>query len=151
MKTDCEHLMDDYLALDKNGRIPPHLTRHLLLCKQCRSQVRLLSRAEKIAAQPLAAHTPLSDSGILRVMRAIDPAWSEEKAQPFSPRNWIFGGILMIVFMLAFRLFRVTTENDTLSLAFYLIFAVAVIAYCAIFVGTNLDFLVKKRDSLQTA
>lgn len=151
MKTDCEHMMDDYLALDKNGRIPPRLTRHLLLCKQCRTQVRLLSRAEKIAAHPLAMHTPLSDSGITHVMQAIDPAWTEEKAQPFSPRNWVFGGILMIVFMLAFRLFPGTTENATLTLAFYLIFAVAVIAYCAIFVGTNLDFFIKKRDLLQTA
>lgn len=152
MKTDhCEQIMDAYLALDKNERIPFTLTLHLLTCKHCRTQVRLLTRAQKIAARPLAVQTPLSDAGIQRIMQAVDPTWTETKAKPVSLTNWIFGGILMIVFMLVFGAFRNSLESDALTLAFYLFFACAVTAYCVLFVGTNLDFFIKKIQTMQTA
>lgn len=151
MTAHCEQTMNDYLALDKNERVPPRITRHLLVCGHCRARVRLLTRAEHTAAHMLAAPVPLSDPAIARIMQTVAPAWSEEKAQPVSMRGWIFGGILMIVFMLAFRLFRGAADNDTLLLAFYLFFALAVTAYCAIFVGTNLDFFIKKARTMQTA
>lgn len=143
--------MDAYLALDKNERIPLKLTVHLLTCRHCRTQVRLLTKAERIAAQPLAVPAPLSDATVMDIMHAIDPAWSQEKAKPVSLANWICGGVLMIVFMLVFSLLRGTHTDDTLTLAFYLFFACAVTAYCAIFVATNLDFFIKKIQTIQTA
>ncbi len=145
MKTkNCEEVMDTYLALDKNERIPLAVTLHLLTCKTCRTQVRLLTRAEGIAARPLAVATPLTDSSITDLMQKIIPSWSAEKAKPVSMHGWIFGGILMVLFMLAFGFFHGAIHSETLLLSFYLVFALAVTAYCAIFVAANLDFFVKK-------
>ena len=143
--------MDTYLALDKNERIPSAVTLHLLTCKTCRTQVRLLTKAERIVAHPLAVETPISDKSITSLMRKIIPSWSWENAKPVSMHGWIFGGVLMVLFMLAFGFFQSAIHSETLLLSFYLVFALAISAYCAIFVGTNLDFFVKKIEKIVPA
>ena len=47
MTKQCEKVMNNFLELDKNQKIPLHITAHLLFCKECRSKVRVLTLAEK--------------------------------------------------------------------------------------------------------
>ena len=136
----CEKLMEEYLMLDKNQVVPLHLTLHLLCCKKCRSEVHYLSLAEKIAAKELKA-----DAGLK------SPAIKEEASKPpISMTKWIVGGALMMIFLM---FFGVTSKNATpeLQVLFYIFFAAAVCAYCAVFIATNLDFFIKKIDRLNIA
>ena len=45
-KEKCDRIMDSFLELDKNQKIPFRITWHLLTCKKCRTQVRLCTLAE---------------------------------------------------------------------------------------------------------
>ncbi len=130
----CEKLMEEYLMLDKNQVVPMHLTLHLLCCKKCRSEVHYLSLAEKIAAKELKA----------------DAVNEEAPKNPISMTKWIIGGALMMIFLM---FFGVTSKNATpeLQVLFYIFFAAAVCAYCAVFIATNLDFFIKKIDRLNIA
>lgn len=129
MKTKkCENIMEEFMMLDKNERLPLKLTLHLLACKECRTQVRYLSLAEKYAAEHLKASV-------------------EFRIKPVSMSKWIVCGILMIAFMLMFGTISDKINNQSLTTTFYIVFGLIVTAYCAVFMGQNLDFFVKKINS----
>lgn len=149
----CENYMDQYLALDKDERVPLSLTIHLLICKKCRTQVRLLTMAEKIAAEPLCVPVPLTDNIITAIMKKIQPDWDPEtcSTNPVSLKKWIVGGIFMILSMLVFGVFTSASSSEGLLVAFYLVFAGVVCSYCALFVGSNMDFFIKKIHTIKLA
>ena len=130
--------MDDFLMLDKNERIPIKITLHLLKCKKCRSQVHYLTLSEKYAAEKL-QYRPLT-----QMLENIP-------IKPVSMAKWIVSGILMIIMMVIFGLFLNRIDRAGFSIIFNLIFGLLVTAYCAIFVGTNIDFFIKKIEKVQTA
>lgn len=138
----CDSIMDTYLCLDKGDRIPFKSTLHFLTCKKCRSQVKMLKTAEKIAKAPLEIPVPIDDISILKVMQKIDPNYQSSK-NPISISKWIIGGIAMILFMLTFRLSDYCKASEVITISFYLFFAFAVTVYCSVFVGSNMDFFVK--------
>ncbi|AEE15967.1 hypothetical protein [Treponema brennaborense] len=150
MNRTCEQIMDDFLALDKNERMPLHVTVHLLRCKKCRTAVRLCSCAEKSAARPLKTAESAAGAAVVALMKKIDPSYKgEEPVAPISLKRWVVSGIAMIVAMLMFRLTPAAMSSETLVVSFYLLFALVVTAYCAIFVGSNLDFFVKKIETFK--
>ena len=53
----------------------------------------------------------------------------------------------MILFMLTFGLSNYCTANKTVMITFYTLFAGCVTAYCAMFIGTNMDFFVKLMET----
>ncbi len=138
--------MDEYLSLDKGEHIPLSLTWHLLTCKKCRTNVRLLSKAEKLAARPLSIESPVSDEKISAIIKDAAPGWDEKYARPVSMTKWIVCGLLTLCFMLSFRLVAKIAGGLAVQEAYYLVFAGVVTAYSAIFVGTNLDFFIKKME-----
>lgn len=141
--TDCKEVMDKYLMLDKGERVPLNVTLHLITCKECRSQVRAMKAAEKIARAPLEIPVEMDDFSIEAVMAKIDPNFCPTAKNPISMAKWIIGGIAMILFMLTFGLSNYCSANKTVMIAFYILFAACVTAYCAMFIGTNMDFFVK--------
>ena len=155
----CERAMNRFFVLDKGERLPLLLTLHLLSCKDCRTQVRLLTLAERVAARPLQKAATTEDvQQTVEKMRAAYSAGggveSEEapfahEKSPVTLMNWIVGGVLMICFMLVFAFVTRHIESNVLSVSFYLMFAGAVTAYCAFFVGANMDFFVKKIKTFQ--
>ncbi|MCR5387497.1 MAG: hypothetical protein K6E69_10295 [Treponema sp.] len=147
---ECNRVMDIYLGLDKGERVPLNVTLHLLTCAKCRKQVKGLKKAEKLARAPLEIPVPIDDSTILAVMHKINPQYSELK-NPISITKWIIYGLAMIVFMLAFGLSKFQESNKGVVISFYIVFALAVSAYCAIFVGTNMDYFVKMMTTKKTA
>ena len=144
--TDCSEVMNNYLSLDKGERVPLGVTLHLITCKECRNQVRALKRAEKIARAPLEIPVAMDDFSIEAVMAKIAPNYNSTK-NPISIAKWIVGGIAMILFMLTFGLSNYCTANKTVMITFYTLFAGCVTAYCAMFIGTNIDFFVKLMET----
>jgi hypothetical protein len=146
----CNEIMDSYLELDKGEHIPFSMTAHLLFCRKCRREVRLMARAEKLMSEPLKIPVPLSNNTIETVLRTIDPEFSDTKLKnPISMRHWVISGILMILFMFVFVFSKNISNN--LEVAMSLVFAGSVIAYTLTFVFSNIDFFVKKINTIKTA
>lgn len=142
--------MDLYLGLDKGERIPFKVTIHLLFCRKCRRDIKLMAQAEKLLSSPLKIPVPLTDTTIENILRTIDPKFSNiQLKNPISMRNWIIGGTLMILFMFVFVFSRNISRD--LDVAISLVFAGCVIAYILMFVFSNIDFFVKKINTMKTA
>ncbi|MDR1786607.1 MAG: hypothetical protein LBR23_09150 [Spirochaetaceae bacterium] len=145
----CAAMMDVFFGLDKNERYPLKLTLHLLACKTCRTQVRLCTLAERALAAPVLRPVPQMEADALteRVARAF-PRRGE--GSPISLRRWIVSGAAMILAMMLFTLVSPQSAGNHLQLAFYLVFGCVVTAYCALFIAGNMDFFVKKIETLGT-
>ena len=149
MSQTCTNIMNRFLELDKHEALPLRVSAHILLCKKCRTQVRLMTMAEKTCREPLSIPTEDSNQAISLLMKKIDPNYQPGKPiAHISMRRWIVGGITMIFGMLFFLIYSKSLNNSTLDITFYSFFACAVTAYCAIFVGSNMDFFVKKIETL---
>lgn len=134
----CEKHMDTFLSLDKYERIPLAVTLHLLTCKKCRTQVHYLSLAEKYASEPV-RQKPFRD------------ALESLPVHPVSMTKWIVWGIVMILLMVTFGLILNRLDRTSFAIFFNIIFGTLVTVYCALFVGTNMDFFIKKIDKAQAA
>ncbi len=64
----CGAVMTKFMELDKKDRLPLDVTVHLLFCRQCRTQVRLLTLAERQAARPVSEPVPLDDDLLQRIV-----------------------------------------------------------------------------------
>lgn len=149
-KEKCKKIMDQFLLLDKNQKIPLKITLHLLGCKECRTQVRLLSLAEKASAKSLNTKLPLNNDTLVSIMSKIKPKTvAPEKIKHVSLAHWIIIGIIMLVAMLVYGVQTVSLNSTFMVVPFYLCFAEIVCVYCALFVGSNLDFFVKLFDTPQ--
>ena len=142
-KKNCENIMDTFLSLDKDEHIPLKVSLHLLSCPKCRTQVRMMTKAEHLAKVPLSQAVNESDSVIASVLKKIDTQKGSSTPNPISLRQWIVSGILMILLMLSFGLYTAESSEE-LKIAFYLVFALIITIYCAMFIGCNIDFFIKK-------
>ncbi len=141
---DCTQTMNRYMELDKGERVPFAVTWHMLTCKKCRSQIKLLKLAEQKAAAPLKIPAPITDNTIADVLARISAQEDlKKKKNPVPIAGWVFGGIAMILLMLVFNLITEGIGSRLLLVSFYLIFAGVITAYCAMFIGSNIDFFVK--------
>lgn len=149
----CDEMMDKFLVLDKHERIPLDVTLHLLRCKKCRTQVRYLTKAEKLAAAPLKIAVPITSAEISEIIKKVSPSLlgKKTKAKPVSMKKWISYGILMFLLMLSYTFYAAKINNDAANAFFYIIFGVVVTAYCAIFIAANLDFFIKRIEKSQIA
>lgn len=138
----CDFYMDKFFSLDKNDRLPLSLTIHLLFCKECRTTVRKFTLAEQACKTSMNKTVDIQDPTIIAIMKAVTPEYEVPEIQPLSLKRWVVSGILMITAMLFFGVTG-TASDSQLSLSFYLVFAGIVTAYCAMFVGCNMDFFVK--------
>lgn len=147
----CEKIMDSYIALDRGEVVPFKVWIHLLFCSQCRTEVRFLSLADKACSKPLTIERKTHESLSTSIMMSIqkDP----ESAMLFKPKEvslkkWILSGLIMLFAMLFFGL-NVYSQNTQIALPVYLVFAIFITGYCALFVGSNLDFFIKKLKNLE--
>jgi membrane glycosyltransferase len=149
----CNEAMDRFCELDKNERFPLALTWHLLTCKKCRTAVRLCTLAERISSAPL--KIPAGDAEVAALMRRLRGAASRPLAQSadsqyLSLRRWIVLGVLMVFAMFLFPFITLEGNPSTLQLSSYVVFACMITAYCAFFVGSNMDFFVKKMQTIRS-
>lgn len=142
----CNEIMEQYLSLDKGERIPLGITLHLLCCKNCRAQARLLRRAERSSVPDPCRQTALNDAAILAVMQKI-AAKSGAKKNPISLSKWIIGGLAMVALFIVYSVFEKPGANHPLTVYTYVELAAVITAYCAFFIRSNMDFFVKKTDT----
>ena len=145
---DCKNIMDAYMNLDKGEHVPFRITWHLLTCKNCRKQIRLLRRAEESSASEGEKQSPFSNATILAVMDKISDEGKSYKNEknPISLAVWVVFGILMLAAFAGTALIIKSAPNTRLIVYIFLELAGLIISYCALFVKSNYDFFVKKNE-----
>lgn len=150
MAEKCGQIMNDYLLLDRHEHVPCKITAHLLVCKKCRTEVRLLTIADKACTKPLSIPVPLTSDSITSIMKAVMPEYLEQE-QEFSKvslKRWVISGLIMMFAMLFFGI-NSYSQNSQIAVSVYLVFAAVITAYLALFVAGNMDFFIKKIKNLQ--
>lgn len=120
----CERVMAEFLALDKGEALPMRLSLHIIGCSRCRTEVRRLSLAERLAARPL---------------KECDA----RAGKPVSMTQWVVAGALMTLLLVIFGIAS-SNRGTELQLGLYIVYGLALCGYCALFVAKNLDFFIKK-------
>ncbi|GMO16417.1 MAG: hypothetical protein Ta2A_26050 [Treponemataceae bacterium] len=144
----CERMMNIFFALDKGEVLPLRVTLHLLGCKKCRTTVRRMFLAEKLAMENLhaedAATLAQSQELLQKVYAAVGAESANAQTEPVSMMRWIASGVTMIASMVAFYTLWHKNITVELNLTFAIVFAACVSVYCALFIGCHMDFFVKK-------
>lgn len=153
----CEKAFDRYLALDKNERVPFRVTMHLLTCPVCRTSVRTLTRSEVFLASSFVEGTvdfEVEDPIIAAALTRITAAgflWEspilEDKHVSLS--RWIVSGLILgggfaLVPFSSIGIWSQEVFGAAFSVPFYLIFGLIFTMWCGMFIGSNIDFFIKK-------
>ncbi len=144
MNNKCENFMNQYLMLDKGERVPFRISIHLLGCKKCREQIKLLRLAEKEISAPLKIETPVTDDSIQKVLSQIKVQQKDRFYKPLPFAGWIIGGILMITLLFSSLFSTQDIQSRSLSIWYALTIAGCVTAYSAVFVCSHIDLFIKK-------
>ncbi|MBO4732738.1 MAG: hypothetical protein J5597_08075 [Spirochaetaceae bacterium] len=140
----CEKMIDTYLMLDKHERIPLAVCVHLLTCKKCRTQVRMMTQAEEKLSSPLVIQLPFSDLKLCSIMQSVDPGFDIKSICPVSMRKWVITGIFMIIGIIIFEILDYLLPGAAiLSASIHIVFGISIVLYCTIFIASNLEFFVK--------
>lgn len=142
-RTDCSVVMDKFLELDKDERIPLWVTKHLLVCSECRNCVRMFTKAEHLLVKDSEAESPFTFATISDVKEKLYPGSTKEKKVPLF--YWLVIGILLITCMV-FSSFAISRYLPSLQTCSFVFVSLIVSAYCMLFVGMNMDFFVKKTN-----
>ncbi|MGI5058382.1 hypothetical protein [Treponema pectinovorum] len=142
----CEKVMNSFFELDKGEHLKLLDSFHLLFCKDCRTKVRLLTKAESLALEPLKLSIFNSKKDFMHSLKSASPQWFTN-LKPVSMLSWVFSGLVMMLFFVLSGFFLSKTQNQTYLFWFYMIFAGFVTAYCAAFIAVNMDFFIKKIDT----
>lgn len=141
----CNKIIERYLQLDKNQRLPLSITLHILSCKSCKNKIRMMSLAEEAIKEPISIEVPITDNSIEQIMQKISPeTYNKITKNPISMTNWIISGIITILLLCASVIFASKFNSSTLTFIYTLISGTAIITYCCAFVISNIDFFVKK-------
>ena len=154
----CEKAVDRYLSLDKGEWVPPGVTLHLIRCPVCRTLVRKVAEAERLMARPLAVR-PAPPASVADPVLAAALARIAESGLVYpevrsgerhvSLTRWLVSGLALAFGFSAVPFsFVGAWSESTFGLAytvpFYLLCGLAVTGYCGLFIGTHIDFFVKK-------
>ena len=148
MNNKCENFMNQYLMLDKGERVPLKISLHLLGCKKCREQIKLLKLAEKEISAPLKIETPVTDASIQKIISQIHVQQKDRFYKPLPFAGWIIGGILMIALLFSSLFSTQDIQNRSLSIWYALTIAGCVTVYCAVLVCSHIDLFIKKLSTV---
>lgn len=148
MNDKCEDFMNQYLMLDKGERVPLKISLHLLGCKKCREQIKLLKLAEKEISAPLKIETPVTDASIQKIISQINVQQKDRFYKPLPFAGWIIGGVLMIALLFSSLLSMQDIQNRSLSIWYALTIAGCVTVYSAVFVCSHIDLFIKKLSTV---
>ena len=139
----CNKIIERYLQLDKNQRLPLSITLHILSCKSCKNKIRMMSLAEESIKEPISITVPITDNSIEQIMQKISPeSYNKITKNPISMTNWIISGIITILLLCASVIFASKFNSSTLTFIYTLISGTAIITYCCAFVISNIDFFI---------
>ena len=144
----CSRIMEKYLSLDKNQKVPLEVSSHLLKCRKCRKQVRALRIAERVSAESFSFEAPLEDNLIQSVLTQIDP----KTAKKMNYQEKIFGlwttsGIVLIFAFVLVVFAAKNFQNRDLLMAIATVIAGFVTVWGVLYIATNVDFFIKRINS----
>ena len=149
-KDKCRKYFNRFLAMDKNEILPLCVSLHLLTCVKCRTAVRSMTVAEDLLQQKMGENTRRTKP---RTENPAEEAGLVYSGTPVTGRvslgKWIAGGFLLILCLAAFPFtypgqWAAKTFAVYFILPFYLLTGTAVAVYISVFIGSNMDFFVKK-------
>ena len=143
----CDAFTERFLALDKNEHIDATMKIHALMCRDCRDFIRLYAKAEKLCAEPLQAVLPQNDPTLALIIKKIAPTTSqkeEEGVELISLKRWIISGFILVFAVFLFGVFSTIDGSSKLHMLLFLCFALFISCYCAFFIGSNLNFFIKR-------
>ncbi|MGN0729670.1 hypothetical protein [Treponema sp.] len=146
MKKDCACYMDRFLALDRNERLPLGLTVHLLFCGKCRNFVRRFTLLERRCSKENLSRISCDSDDVAGIMRRLDSAYGQYglKHERVPMRHWVIAGAALVICVALFEIFAAAVSSALFAVPLSLCFAFTIILYCAVFVGANMDFFIKK-------
>lgn len=139
MSKKCSHIMERFLELDKNERIPLDMTAHILNCAQCRNQIKMYTQAEKLLCKKeenLFDFVPTS-----QVMEKLYPGSIKQKKMPIL--HWLIIGIILLICMI-FCSIAIQKFIPHLNPFGFIFIAGIICTYCMMFVWCNMEYFVKK-------
>ncbi len=145
----CEKTINTFLELDRDEHLGLKTTIHLLTCKKCRTVVRLCTLAQRSSARPLRIPETITNDCVSQIVQKANPTielLKDSSVKSISMNRWILSGISLIIAIFIFSIFNRNTAGSELQITIYLCFSAFICAYCAFFVGSNLDFFVKQID-----
>ncbi len=142
MNEKCQKYLDEYLSLEKGERVPFKTALHILSCAECRHVIKSLTKAEKIATEPLNISSPLTSDSITKAVQSVNPKYKPKTNRiPFA--QWIFTGLTFIACILIYVIFSKCIPS-IINLNVSLCFAGVIVLYCTFFVINNMDIFIKK-------
>ncbi len=138
-----EEYMEEYLRLDKHQRIPFRLILHFLFCSKCRNEVKALTKAEKLSAEPLNVPVPLKDDTIQKVLAKVNSNLAPQKKRNLIPR-WVSSGIILILTMLSLGYITRSFDNEYYTFWAFMLFTIAFIVYILVFFASNMELFIKR-------
>ncbi len=145
----CDKTINSFLELDKDESLGFKTTLHLLTCKKCRTVVRLYTLAQRSSSRPLYKAEESQSNAIHQIVQKANPSLELLKSsqiKPVSMTRWLISGLMLVVTIFIFSLLNETISNSRLQVTIYLCFSAFICAFCAFFIGSNLDFFIKKID-----
>ena len=143
----CDAFTERFLALDKDERMSAAMKIHALMCRDCRDFIRLYAKAEKLCAEPSQAVLPQDDPTLALIIKKIAPTASqkeEEGVELISLKRWIISGYILVFAVFLFGVFNTIDGSSKLHMLLFLCFALFISGYCAFFIGSNLNFFIKR-------
>ena len=148
MKTaKCDAFIERFLALDKDEPMDAAMKIHALMCRDCRDFIRLYAKTEKLCTEPLQAVLPQNDPALALIIKKIAPMASqktEERVELISLKRWIVSGFILVFAVFLFGVFSTIDGSSKLHMLLFLCFALFISGYCAFFIGSNLNFFIKR-------
>ena len=148
MKTaKCDAFIERFLALDKDEHMDTAMKIHARMCRDCRDFIRLYAKAEKLCAEPSQAVLPQDDPTLALIIKKIAPTASqkeEEGVELISLKRWIISGFILVFAVFLFGVFNTIDGSSKLHMLLFLCFALFISGYCAFFIGSNLNFFIKR-------
>jgi len=144
-KKECSKVMDKFLELDKHERIPLWITKHILTCSECRSNVRLFTQAERLLARD-EGENPFTYAAISDVKEKLYPGSTREKRVPIL--YWLVIGIILL-FCMVFCAVLVNKFIPEMQGFSFIFIAFMISTYCMLFIGMNMDFFVKQSNTMK--
>ncbi len=143
----CDETINTFLELDKDEKLGLKTTIHLLTCTKCRTTVRLCTLAQRSSTRPLYIPVSMNNAAIAKIVQKTNPSielLKDSSVKPISLKRWVFSGIALVLALVLFGYLNTTISSKVLQVTISLSISLFICIYCAFFIGSNLDFFVKK-------
>ncbi|MDO4506132.1 MAG: hypothetical protein Q4B64_04225 [Spirochaetales bacterium] len=150
MGNKCNDYLEIFYGLDKHEILPLKLSLHLLFCKECRTTVRTLTKAEKLLSEKALSTSNDSSKTAASVLSAMEETNLDYHEKQTSLRNWALSGTGLLACMIIMIPLLILKGQDFLSVVSTISFSAMLCIWCGLFVGNNMDYFVKMSSRIDS-